>query len=54
MVNLMTVTKVNKFDYDLDDGTTLMKSDDMPTLKVGDRIEVSTDGHKVLWNFVFV
>jgi hypothetical protein len=45
--------KVNKHDYELDDRTLLIKSEDLPMLKVGDKIEVSTDGQKVLWNFVF-
>ena len=45
--------KVNKHDCELDDGTALIKSDDLPSLKVGDKIEISTDGKNVLWNFVF-
>ncbi|GEM_PF-3919315 len=53
MINLVKVIKVNKHDYELDDGTALIKSDDLPALKVGDRIEISTDGQNVLWNFVF-
>ena len=52
MVNIVNVVGVNEYDYDLDDGTALIKSEDLPTLKVGDKIEISTDGQTVIWNFI--
>jgi hypothetical protein len=51
-VNLTTVIGVSEHEYQLNDGTTLVKSDDLPDLKVGDRVEISTDGHNVIWNFI--
>lgn len=46
------VIKVNKHDYLLDDQTSLIKSEDIPNLKVGDKVEISTDGKTVFWNFI--
>ena len=51
-VNLTTVIGVREHDYQLKDGTTLIKSDDVPNLKIGDRVEISTDGINVVWNFI--
>lgn len=52
MVNLTTVIGVSKHDYLLDDGTILIKDNGVPDLKAGDRIEISTDGKSVVWNFL--
>ena len=52
MVNTAKVLKVNKNDYLLDDATSLIKTENIPVLKVGDKVEISTDGKTVFWNFI--
>jgi hypothetical protein len=51
-VNSAKVVRINKYEYDLDDGTALIKTNNIPKLKIGDIVEISTDGKDVYWNFI--
>ena len=51
-VNRARVIGVRDDEYKLDDESSIIRTDNTPDLRIGDTVEISTDGEAVYWSFL--